>query len=98
MQAKCNLKWNANVAMQCETSRSKIHGFRSHATWFGHASLIYNMCSMCKAWLSPTIGPIRRIQEELDLHEPNGLHGLQMLFSWVKEDTKIWWVCPGPIV
>jgi len=44
---------------------------------------------MCKAWLSPTIGPIRRIQEELDLHEPNGLHGLQMLFSWVKEDTKI---------
>jgi len=31
----------------------------------------------------------RRIQEEMDFQEPNGLHRLQMIFSWAKEEVKI---------
>jgi len=29
----------------------------------------------------------------MNFQEPSGLHGLQMLFMWTKEDVKIWWTC-----
>ena len=48
--------------------------------------------------LGPTIGPIKglvtrsmlkKIHEKRDLQEAIDIHGLQMLFSWAKEDVKI---------
>jgi len=32
---------------------------------------------------------LRKIQEDMDLQGSNGFHGLQILFSWAKEDIKI---------
>jgi len=41
-----------NVKHACLDLDLRSMSFGSHATWLGHAFLIYNMCSMCKAWLS----------------------------------------------
>jgi len=58
MQAKYYLRWNANVAMQCETcaprsiSRSKIHEFQitCHLAWsrLPHLPHVFNVQDMAK--------------------------------------------------
>ena len=33
------------------------------------------------------------LQEDWEDTESSGPHGLKLLFTWAKEDIKIWWVC-----
>jgi len=42
--------------------------------------------------MSPITGSmLRRIQEGWEHTKTNGLNGLQVLFTWAKEDIKIGW-------
>jgi len=43
----CNVK---HVRLDLDLGLRSMN-FMSHATWLGHASLIYNMCLICKACL-----------------------------------------------